>query len=222
MRLVIQQINKIFDQWSKHYPLAGAVVEQPAVYRNMHEYIEGYFTNIEKNNIQEMKNKKRKASRIAGRLAVRKALAVFNPPICNDHRSKPVEILNNIHGMPFLTQHKNLHVSISHAGSLAVALVSTRKIGVDLEKIENRPKSFTQCFFKHSEQEWINKTKSNQHIRSSILWTRKEAVSKLLGVGGTISFKQIPVLDYKSIYRFHSHTLNQYCISLALHQESYL
>jgi phosphopantetheinyl transferase len=218
MRSSVKQVNEIITAWTGKYPLCGAVVELPEIYMNLDQYTNTLFTGREQESIYGISNRKRRASRIAGRIAARKALIRFDSGRFSEEYGS-IEILNDEKGMPYLSKNKDMTITISHSGNIAIAVVSKRKIGVDIEMIDKRPESFIQCFFEPSEQKWIRELNDYKDHRANYLWTRKEAVSKLLGLGGEIPFRSISVLDSDSSFTFDSHFLNRYCISLALYNE---
>ncbi len=218
MRHTVKQLNEIIELWSKKYALSAAIVALPEVYMKIEKYLQ-FFNERELESFNNISNRKRKASRIAGRLAVRTALARFDPEQFFSNSASTIEILNDNHGKPYLTKYKDICVSISHSGACAIAAVSKKRIGVDIEQIEKRPDCFITTFFLPSEQKWIKRTGMDFDCRANYLWTRKEAVSKLLGVGGSVPFRSIPVLEGESEYIFESHQLPSYSISLALQKE---
>lgn len=217
MRNTVRLLNDIVEQWSQKYDLKGAIVELPEIYMDPEKFIH-HFKGKELESLNRISNRKRKVSRIAGRLAARIALKKFDPEHFSDSEDSAVEILNNENGKPYLTTNRDVCISISHSGTCAIAVVSKMRVGVDIEHIECRPESFVNSFFLPSEQKWI-KTDENSICRTNYLWTRKEAVSKLIGVGGTVPFRSIPVLDGESDYHFNSHQTQHYCLSLALKKE---
>ncbi len=218
MRNTVKQLHEIIERWSQKYALSGAIIELPEIYKNPDRYMH-HFTDKEQKLLNTISNRKRKVSRIAGRLAARIALQRFDPVNFSEVTAQSIEILNDEYGKPYLTKNNNICISISHSGTCAVAVVSKTRIGVDIELLENRPEIFVSTYFLPSEQQWIRKTGENVVYRVNCLWTRKEAVSKLLGLGGALSFRSIPVLDSESRYEFDSHQIQPYCISLALQKE---
>jgi 4'-phosphopantetheinyl transferase len=218
MRNTVRQLHCIIELWSQKYDLSGAIVELPAIYMNPEKFTH-YFRGRELESLNTISNRKRKVSRIAGRLAARVALRKFDPEHFSDYDDVPIEIINNEDGKPCLVKNSDISVSISHSGACAIAVVSKMSVGVDIELMENRPDSFVNTYFSLSEQQWIRKTDKNFVNRANCLWTRKEAVSKLLGIGGALQFKSIPVLDDESNFNFESHLVQQYCLSLALEKE---
>ncbi|MCF6514667.1 4'-phosphopantetheinyl transferase superfamily protein [Lactobacillus sp. S2-2] len=81
-------------------------------------------------------------------------------------------------GRPII-DNNNLFFSISHSHELVVVVVSDEEIGVDLEMI--RPFSFNKIKKAFTDNE-IDYLKENPS-KTLTLWTIKEAVLKLLGVG---------------------------------------
>ncbi|HEX4451927.1 MAG TPA: beta-ketoacyl synthase N-terminal-like domain-containing protein [Kofleriaceae bacterium] len=88
-----------------------------------------------------------------------------------------IEITNDASGKPLVD---NLQLSIAHKDGIAVALVGTSPVGVDLEKIEPRVESFLAVAF--TEAERVLGTGDEHWAR---LWAAKEAVAKLRGTGMT-------------------------------------
>jgi phosphopantetheinyl transferase len=149
MRSTVKQVNEIITAWAGKYPLCGAVVELPEIYLNLDQYTNTLFTGQEQESINGISNRKRRASRIAGRIAARKALSRFDSVRFSED-SGSIEILNDEKGMPYLSKDKDIAITISHSGNIAIAVVSKRKIGVDIEMIDKRPESFIQCFLETS------------------------------------------------------------------------
>ncbi|NLW33709.1 MAG: 4'-phosphopantetheinyl transferase superfamily protein [Fibrobacter sp.] len=217
MRSIVKQLNEVIEHWSQKHALSAALVELPEIYMNQEKYID-CFKARELESLNRIASRKRRVSRIAGRLAARIALQRFLPGNFTDISDSSMEILNDEYGKPYLTANNDICVSISHSGSCAIAVVSKTRVGVDLEQAGIRPESFINTFFLPSEQNWIRKTAESSVWRANCLWTRKEAASKLLGVGGNVPFKSIPVLDNESEFEFDSHQIDHYCLSLATHK----
>ena len=93
--------------------------------------------------------------------------------IQHDSNNKP-----SIHGVP---ETKGLEISIAHKGSNTVCMVSHKPVGIDLEIIEKRDKSFLDIAFTEKELDLI-KSKDIAEW-STRFWVAKEAYGKMLGVG---------------------------------------
>lgn len=95
------------------------------------------------------------------------------------------DVIYNEHGKPYL-EHGPCF-SISHSGGIAVLAVSEDGIGADIEKLRTPNMRIVKRFF--SEEEAVPAMLSPKSFTR--LWTRKEAVLKLLGTGLSVSPKKI-------------------------------
>lgn len=105
-------------------------------------------------------------SRIKQWLCVRLLLSEFYPD---------TSISYNIYGKPLLTN--GVEISISHAGEYAViALNTTKKCGVDIEKITSKVERIKHKFLSIAELEKITSLEE-----LTLFWCAKEALYKLYG-----------------------------------------
>ena len=103
-----------------------------------------------------------------------------------------------VHALPegklVLTNCPQVHFSLSHSGTLAVAAVSDLPVGVDTEILSDVDSRILSYAFQTSEQEWVRK--SDDPGRAFVrLWTRKESYLKRLGIGFSVppdSFSVLP------------------------------
>lgn len=100
-------------------------------------------------------------------------------------------------GRPYIDG-ADLDFNISHSGDLVVCAFSTEvKVGIDLQKKMAMTKAQANLYFN-----LIDGANCPEDLRADYVidvWTRKEAVSKLVGDGLSIAFKQ--VLVHEDIYR---------------------
>ncbi|MCL1934055.1 MAG: 4'-phosphopantetheinyl transferase superfamily protein [Candidatus Azobacteroides sp.] len=99
----------------------------------------------------------------------------------------PIEIAvrHDEQGKPYVFGHekvKGIEVSVAHKGNGAVAIISDKPVGIDLEKIEPRNKEFTEISFTPHELDLL-KTKKDETEWITRFWVAKEAYVKMLGVG---------------------------------------
>ena len=158
----------------------------------------------------EIRNMKRQQSRLSGRIAAAHAARQF---LSRKQDLQP-EIVNLPSGQPRFTNLPNLHVSISHSNHMAVACVGRIPCGIDLECIEPRPAALAKYFFSEKEQLQIQRS-SDPLNTLHVLWTRKEAVSKLFGKGGQLPFKSLAVLPQETSAHLTSLQIGNYILSLA-------
>lgn len=128
---------------------------------------------------------RRRAEFLAGRIAARRAVALA----LGEERGAALEIGKDATGAPSVRGHPALHVSISHSSALAVAIAAPFAVGVDVERTEPRPETFARFFFTEAEHERLAAVPAPQREELlHVLWTRKEAASKVGRWGGRLPF----------------------------------
>ncbi|MBN2528538.1 MAG: 4'-phosphopantetheinyl transferase superfamily protein [Deltaproteobacteria bacterium] len=170
----------------------------------------------EKAQLGDIRSAARRHSRLSGSLAAKRAARRLQP----NTLEKQLSILRTPDGKPEFDQFPHLHLSISHANDIALACVSHRPCGVDLEYMERRPSSLERYFFSPKEREWIHNGSRHPNVNLHILWTRKEAISKLLGKGAQIPFKSILALTTDNHFSLHSFVMERYAVSLSFFKET--
>lgn len=89
----------------------------------------------------------------------------------------PINIKRNHCGKPY-TDDYDINFSVSHSDEYIVVAISKSRIGVDIERIKDRDYiKVARRFFDHKEYKNIENIKDFY-----ILWTLKEAYTKMLGV----------------------------------------
>jgi phosphopantetheinyl transferase len=124
--------------------------------------------------IQSRGSLKRQQDRLAGRTAAYRLL-----------RKEGItsQVLQETSGKPFL-QDSSADISISHSNGIGwAALNHNGRIGIDVEQIEERSSAFLRDWFTEGEQRLCEENTSETKLLHTIVWTIKEALSKLLGTG---------------------------------------
>ena len=108
-------------------------------------------------------------------------------------REARVKIGEGEHGKPFLTEHPDVHFSVSHSGDWAVCALDGEPVGIDVERV--RDKCFAALaarYFTSEEHAWLV-SQADEKRAFFRLWTAKESVLKARGTGlsGGLS---VPVL----------------------------
>ncbi len=85
-------------------------------------------------------------------------------------------------GKPFLLGYPDIHFSISHGGSMAVAVFSDSEVGCDIEAVIPYERDVALLSFTSDEVGGIEKS-YDRDTAFTTLWTEKESFLKALGVG---------------------------------------
>ena len=96
----------------------------------------------------------------------------------------------NEHGKPFLPLYPNLHFSISHCSQAVGCILSEMPCGLDIERVRRASPSLICKTMNRNEEHQIYSS-SHPEVEFIRLWTRKEAVFKLLGTGITDDMQDI-------------------------------
>lgn len=102
----------------------------------------------------------------------------------------------DIHNRPFLS--KKMDFNISHSGEYVVCgITDNGLVGVDIERMDSIEIESFLSVFTSSEIKKID----NRLDKFYILWTQKEALSKAIGKGLLVKFKEISLENGRGSYR---------------------
>jgi phosphopantetheine--protein transferase-like protein len=116
-------------------------------------------------------------------------------------KKKPLDILfiNGPYNKPGIIGNP-LFFNITHTrDSFAFAISRYLSLGIDLEKV-NRDldfKSIMKISFSEKECNYVLESDSNARNRFFLLWTRKEALLKALGIGIVIDLTQVEISEHE-------------------------
>ena len=103
---------------------------------------------------------------------LRKEYGVYVPPVFDYGE----------HGKPFIASRPDIHFSISHCSCAAICVLSDRPVGVDVESIREYRESLVRYAMNDKEVDSIVHS-ANPALDFIRLWTMKEAVVKMTGIG---------------------------------------
>ena len=140
--------------------------------------VKALFGNAENERICGIKNEQRRRKSIAGLLALKNAL----------RSDECREIFRDNGGRPRFSSGSGIDFSISHSASLSVAAVlgeAQGRVGVDIELVRKDRREenlrIAKRYFTESEAKIVSNGSSPEEFYR--IWTEKEALAKLLGVG---------------------------------------
>jgi len=178
-----------------------------------HEVI-NYLHPKEKEYYDRLNIDNRKKSYLIGRYAAKRAISFFTGE--NNYESiliqwgifnQPVVINKNLH---------NIQTSITHSGNYGAAVVfpESLPIGIDIEKIDPRKNFLLEKQITSNEGELINSFLYPHDTKLTILWTVKEALSKVIksGLTATLDIFEVNKIELKQNYVVNYFThFYQYC-----------
>jgi 4'-phosphopantetheinyl transferase len=131
------------------------------------------------------------------------------------------DIIINIgeNGKPFIENYTLFHFSISYSDTAFVVALSSEAVGVDIEKMKILPPKQMYHFFTSSEMDYLNSDKDEYIKRFYELWTKKEAYTKMLGIGLNLRFDTFSVLSKPISEYLETKYLNDYIISYSSSQK---
>jgi 4'-phosphopantetheinyl transferase len=184
-------------------------------------------TEAEMDRFAQFRNQKRKVEWLAGRMAAKTAFSRFAQAEDGFQRDPEVSVLYEASGAPIFKDYPEVTLSISHSNEYALAVAAGFGIGVDIERIEPRPMALTDYFFCEDERRLLENDCPLQTQKEAMitwLWSRKEALSKFLRLGGKLDFSRLNVVhDWVKVEESTHNEVHLvsgecagYCISLAL------
>lgn len=145
-----------------------------------------YLHPVERRYFDSLKFERRIQSYLSGRMASKQAVSLC---ICED-RLESICIDKGIFQHPVVVHPRkgNYQVSITHCDKLAAAIAYTdyMPMGIDLESIDERIKSILESHATELEVSLVNSVIPHYSGSFTVLWTVKEALSKVLRTGFTV------------------------------------
>lgn len=126
-----------------------------------------------------------------------------------------INIKKNEKGKPYIENHSDIHLGISHSKDKIIYGYSNVKFGIDIEKVRNL-EHFNNSFFKKvltsNEYNFLFKESKSFDKDFIKIWTKKEAYLKYLGIGISEILNIIDTFEIENnIYCFE---IDDYIISI--------
>lgn len=186
------------------------------------------------NYYETLKFDKRKTSYLLGRMAAKQAVLEL---LSTDNPSDSFAIQFGVFQFPVVKyiRDQNIQVCISHCDSLGIALAYSEEhpMAIDLEKIALDNTDTMLSVMAHQEYDLISLCSLDKSMGSTLIWTVKEALSKVLRTGLTLDFKILEISSLQKIgssylsrfknfpqYQAISHKVGDYMCSIVLPKNS--
>ena len=129
---------------------------------------------LKKEKIDKYKNENTKIRSIVGELLLKELLSNKNVKYSN------ISYYINDYGKPYLKNEKYFF-NISHSYDYVITSISTKEIGIDIEKVRKSLVKTINQFATNNEKEYILSSKDNIEERLFEIYTLKEAYFKMKG-----------------------------------------
>lgn len=140
----------------------------------------------ERNHAATFTNESRRATYLAGRLAMRTLLMPHLNQLPHE-----IPLVTEPSGAPALVLDPPLYVSVTHTASEAAAVFAPTPVGIDLEHIQKRRDDLWKFLLPPTDYEAFHALDTPQNEKNILLWVIKEAVLKGLKTGFRLSPKKI-------------------------------
>lgn len=138
---------------------------------------------------------KRINSYLLGRYVAKQAVAVLT----GEDRLSNIIIQKGIFTQPIVVTDKNIQVSITHCNNLgaAIAFPEAHPMGIDIEEINENKRNILEAQITKFEKEKVNFIPITYDMWLTLLWTAKEALSKVLKTGLMTPFEIYEIYKYE-------------------------
>lgn len=157
-----------------------------------------YYTNLQV--------EKRRRSFLIGRLCAKKAIQLYT----DTEDPREIVIRRGVFQQPIvsLSSYSNVQVSITHSNDLgaAIAFSEEHPMGIDIEKMFEGITSI-ESILTVKEEKLINILNLNANVALYLMWTAKEALSKILKTGFTTPPQ---VFEIKKVNLHSDHISSEY------------
>ncbi len=113
---------------------------------------------------------------LAAGIALNKGLKEFNL------KEKDLTIKENLYGKLYFEERDDIKFNLSHSKDTAIAVISSKEVGCDIEKLRKYNEKLSYKYFSKEENDFINKSKNKDESFTRI-WTLKESFLKAIGIG---------------------------------------
>lgn len=104
------------------------------------------------------------------------------------------QVLRTPKGKPYVS---GVHLSVSHGGNYFVCIIADKPVGIDVQEVRKvAADKIAGRYFTEAEIKYMEENKESGFF---VLWTRKEAYSKLTGEGLAEVIKGTEVLERRDV-----------------------
>ncbi len=160
-----------------------------------------------------MKFERRRTSFLLGRYAAKKALSCY----FDESDLSAIAIISGVFGQPVVNylSSSSVTLTISHTlqAACAIAAPGVHPIGLDFESVDEAKAEVIKSQMTPDELRFLVKTTVSEIVGLTIIWSAKEALSKILMCGLTCPFKLLAIRSlnqYENYYEGEYLNFHQY------------
>ena len=158
----------------------------------------------ERQHLASLRLAKRRSDWLMGRWTAKRTIVLATEIGLDIQDLAQLEILPSPEGapQPFLAgKPLPFAISLSHRAGAALCVVAkTGAVGCDLEWVEDRSEAFVEDYFTASEQTLIKESDAKMKgLVANGLWSAKESVLKLLGLGLRVDTRSLTVRSFPQV-----------------------
>lgn len=132
-------------------------------------------------------NEKDKLLSLAAGIALNEGLKEFNL------KEKDLKISEKEFGKPYFKDRKDIKFNLSHSKDTSIAVISSKEVGCDIEKLRNYNSKIVEKCFSNEEKEFIKNSKNIDEGFTRI-WTLKESFFKSIGKGLNFNMNEVSII----------------------------
>lgn len=147
----------------------------------------------EKKEYQKLKNEKRRREFVLGHYVEKKAVQIL---LNQKDDIEKYQIKHGVWGQPIIEIGKNVKISLSHCEEyvVAIAFEEMYPCAVDIEQIKSSNDKLIMYYLTPNEKEIM---KDSSSLEYTVLWTAKEAISKVLMTGLTTEMSVFEIKNFE-------------------------
>ncbi len=107
-------------------------------------------------------------------------------------REKDVNVVYLELGKPYIEGHPKIRFNISHSGDMAIAVISSKEVGCDIERRGRYSEAILSRCFCEDERIYVSSS-ADPDLAFTRIWTAKESFLKALGLGINAKLNEVAI-----------------------------
>lgn len=196
----VSTIKLIREDWSGSAYFSWAKsIDYPRLDRNYKVFL----NSDECLRYESMKFERRRTTFLLGRYAAKQALSSYY----NESDLSRIVIVSGVFGQPVVQylcpSHANVTISHTQQTACAIAFPDVHPMGLDIESIDGAKSEVLKSQMTNRELDYLVGLKLDEIAGLTLLWSAKEALSKILKCGLTCPFEILAIRSVREFKNWH-------------------